>query len=160
MPMLLMGCSGLCVNAHVRGRHLKPGNGYFEQVEVDLEPRCDDGTMPHAPMMQWYMYLRDATRTVGRPIEYQHNTREMLERCGFVDIQEQVYRAPFNTWPADIRLKSISRRYCACLLEWIEALSLQPMTTAFGWTANDIKPMLSAVSRAILNRRIHAYHNM
>ena len=116
--------------------------------------------MPEAPLKQWYEYLRDATKTVGRPIEYNRQTREMLEHAGFVEIQEQVYRAPFNTWPKDSQLKAIGRRYCACLLEWIEALSMGPLTTAFHWKAADVRRLLAAVSQAILNRRIHAYHNM
>ncbi|KAL9050345.1 MAG: hypothetical protein Q9162_006696 [Coniocarpon cinnabarinum] len=91
--------------------HLKPGVGYIEQIEVDLEPRCDDGTMPEAPLKQWYEYLKDATSRVGRPIAYNHDTREMLERAGFVEIQESVFRAPFNTWPRDTHLKAIGRRH-------------------------------------------------
>lgn len=116
--------------------------------------------MPFTPLKQWYEDLKEATRTVGRPIEYNHQTREMLERAGFVEIQEQVYRAPFNTWPKDSQLKAIGSRYCACLLEWIEALSLGPLSTAFGWKATDIQRLLAALSKAILNRKIHAYHNM
>ena len=141
-------------------RHLKPGVGWIEQVEIDLEPRCDDGTMPQEPLKQWYEYIRDATSRVGRPIGYNHQTREMLERAGFVEIQEQIFRAPFNTWPRDSRLTSIGRRYCACLLEWIEALSIAPLTTAYGWKDTDVQRLLSSVSKAILNRKIHAYHNM
>ncbi|KAL9082191.1 MAG: hypothetical protein Q9159_006637 [Coniocarpon cinnabarinum] len=140
--------------------HLKPGVGYIEQIEVDLEPRCDDGTMPEAPLKQWYEYLKDATSRVGRPIAYNHDTREMLERAGFVEIQESVFRAPFNTWPRDTHLKAIGRRYCACFLEWIEALSIGPMTTAFGWQDVDVQRLLGAVSQAVLNRRFHAYHNV
>lgn len=141
-------------------RHLKPGIGCIEQIEIDLEPRCDDGTMGFSPLKQWYQDLKEATRSVGRPIEYNHNTREMLERAGFVEIQEQVYRAPFNTWPKDTQLKAIGRRYCACLLEWIEALSVGPLTTAFQWPLGDVQKVLAAVSQAVLNRKVHAYHNV
>ena len=148
------------VDADDRNRHLKPGVGCVEQVEIDLEPRCDNGTMPEVPLKQWYDYLKDATARIGRPIAYNHNTRDMLEQAGFVEIQEQVYRAPFNTWPKDTRLKSIGRRYCACLLEWIEALSMGPMTAAFGWRETDVQRLLGATSKVILNRRVHAYHNM
>ena len=116
--------------------------------------------MPFTPLKQWYEDLKEATRTIGRPIEYNHHTREMLERAGFVEIQEQVYRAPFNTWPRDTQLKAIGRRYCACLLEWIEALSMAPLTTTFGWTPAHVQRILTAVGQMILNRRVHAYHNM
>lgn len=141
-------------------RHLKPGTGWLEQVEIDLQPRCDDGSMPHAPMVEWYDHLRDATKMLGRPIQYPHNTEEMLKRAGFVDVNHTVHMVPFNTWPADDNQKKTGRRYCACLLQAIEALSLQPMTKAFGWSVEEIRPMLTALGRAIMNRKVHAYNNV
>ena len=110
--------------------------------------------------MQWYEYLRDATAELGRPIEYQHDTRQKLERAGFIDIEEKVLRAPFNEWPKDSHQRSIARRYCSCLFQWLEGLSLQPMTKAFGWSAAEIRPIIDHVCSAILNKKIHAYHNM
>lgn len=140
--------------------HLKPGNGSFEQVEIDLEPRCDDGTLLNGPVVEWYEYVRDATRTVSRPIEYRHDTRHMLQRAGFIDIREEVIRAPFNEWPKDAHQKSIGRCYCGGLLEWLEALSMQPLTKAFGWSPAEVRSLIKAVFKAILMKRVHAYNNM
>ena len=91
-------------------RHLKPGAGWIEQVEIDLEPRCDDGTLQRDSfLVQWYNYLADATYRAERPIGYQHNTRQMLQAAGFIDIQETIVRAPLNGWPSDPHQKSIGR---------------------------------------------------
>lgn len=142
--------------------HLKPGCGWIEQVEIDLEPRCDDGSLPANSMLsQWYGYLVDATTRSSRPIAYQHNTRQMLQAAGFIDIQETIIRAPYNSWPADPHQKEIGRWYNLGITEGLEALSLGPLTRAYRWSAVDhVKPLIQAVKREICTRKIHAYNNM
>lgn len=142
--------------------HLKPGYGWIEQVEIDLEPRCDDGTLPaNSPLTQWYGYLQDATQRVSRPIAYQHNTRQMLQAAGFIDIQETIIRAPYNSWPADPHQKDIGRWYNLGITEGLEALSLAPLTRVYQWDAErHVKPMLESVKRQIISKKIHAYNNI
>lgn len=143
-------------------RHLKPGYGWIEQIEIDLQPRCDDGTLPQENVIsQWYNYLAEATRRVARPIEYQHNTRQMLQAAGFIDIQEMIIRAPYNSWPADPHQKEIGRWYNLGITEGLEALSLAPFTRVNHWdAAQHVKPLLDAVKRRICQRKVHAYNNM
>jgi len=139
---------------------LKPGYGSIEQVEIDLLPRCDDGTLHYQPVVQWYEYLVDATRRVHRSIEYQQNTRQMLETAGFTDIQEQIIRAPFNPWPKDPHQKEIGRWYCVGLAEGLEALSMGPLTRVFNWTAADVRRMAEDVKACITTKKCHGYNNM
>ena len=85
----------------------------------------------------------------------------MLERAGFIDIQEQIIRAPYNTWPADPHQKEIGRWYNLGITEGLEALSLAPFTRLFHWPAGEsIKPFCAAVNREVCTRKIHAYNNM
>lgn len=143
-------------------RHLKPGHGWIEHVEVDLKPRCTDGTLPEGnKITEWYNYLADATQRANRPIAYNQNTREYLENAGFIDIHEEVIRAPYNTWPNDPHQKDIGRWYQLGLTEGLEALSLAPLARVNRWDVNmHIKPLLDAVRLQICNRKIHAYNNM
>lgn len=110
--------------------------------------------------MQWYEYLVDATAQANRPIAYQPNTREMLEVAGFVNIQEQIIRLPFNTWPRDPQQKSIGRWYCAGMLEWIDALSIGPFTRVFDWDAETIARMTQGVKKSMLVKKYHGYNKM
>ena len=144
------------------GRHLKPGYGSIEQVEIDLQPRCDDGTLaPDSPVVQWYQYLADATERVARPIAYQHNTRQMLQAAGFIDIQETVIRAPYNPWPADPHQKEIGRWYNLGITEGLEAMSMAPFTRVNRWDANEhVRPLCEAVRRQICSKKMHGYNNM
>lgn len=146
----------------ILGRHLKPGQGWIEHVEIDLKPRCTDGTIPADSMLlPWYNYLIDATARVDRPIAYNHNTRELLENAGFIDIHEEVIRAPYNSWPNDPHQKEIGRWYNLGLTEGLEALSFAPFTRVNQWDLHQhVKPLVETVRREIRNRKIHAYNNM
>ena len=143
-------------------RHLRPGSGWIEQVEIDLRPQCDDHTLPQdSPVTQWYNYLADATQRVSRPIAYQHNTRQMLQAAGFIDIQEIVIRAPYNSWPNDPHQKEIGRWYSLGISEGLEAMSVAPFTRVNRWNWNEhVKPLIEAVRAQICNKKIHAYNNM
>ncbi|TKA78622.1 Secondary metabolism regulator LAE1 [Cryomyces minteri] len=141
--------------------HLKPGYGSIEQVEIDLQPRCDDGSLPiDSPVRQWYSHLADATERCGKPIAYQHNTRQMLEAAGFIDIREQVIRAPYNGWPADPHQKEIGRWYNLGLTEGLEGLSMAPFTRIFRWPADTVTRWMQDIKATVCTRRIHAYNNM
>jgi len=143
-------------------RHIKPGTGWIEHVEIDMEPRCDDGTLPPDCMLKkWYNYLADATARVTQPIAYEHRTRQLLQSAGFIDIQEMVIRVPYNSWPNDPHQKDIGRWYNLGITEGLEALSFAPLTRVYHWDLNQhVKPMLDQVRREICNRKIHAYNNM
>ncbi|KAI9682341.1 MAG: Secondary metabolism regulator lae1 [Caeruleum heppii] len=141
--------------------HLKPGYGSFEHVEIDLEPRCDDGTLPSSsPLVRWWQYVAEATQRVNKPLAYNPWTRHMLRQAGFVDIQEQVIRAPLNSWPADQRMRDIGRWYNLGLTEGLEAFSLAPLTRVNRWHIDDVRRIVKDVKREMCNKRIHAYNNM
>lgn len=132
----------------------------MEHVEIDLQPRCDDGTLPESPTVEWYNHLKEATKISGKPVEYQQNTRHLLEAAGFTDIQERVVRAPFNTWPKDPHQKHIGRWYCVGLSDGIEALSMAPFVRTFNWPVATVNRFAADVAAAIRTRRYHAYNNM
>ncbi|KAI9803611.1 MAG: Secondary metabolism regulator lae1 [Sarcosagium campestre] len=141
--------------------HLKPGYGSMEQVELDMEPRCDDGTLsPDSPLVKWWRYLTEATARVNRPIAYNGWTRHMLQQAGFVDIKEIVIRAPLNPWPADRHSKDIGRWYNLGMTEGLEALSLAPLTRVCRWSLDDVKSIVRDVKKEMCNKRIHAYNNV
>ena len=143
-------------------RHLKPGTGWIEHVEIDMEPRCDDYTLSSdSALTKWYRWLADATHRVSRPIAYEHRTRHLLQQAGFIDIQETVIRVPYNSWPNDPHQKDIGRWYNLGITEGLDALTFAPLTRVYQWDLNaHVKPLLESVRREICNRKIHAYNNM
>ena len=148
------------VIALIPHRHLRPGSGHFEQVDIDLTPRCDDGTMPNYPVLDWYRYLEDATARASRPIKYQQDTKQLLEAQGFVDVRTQVIKLPLNPWPADPHLKEIGRWYNLGLIEGLEAVTLGPLTRVYRWSPDAVRKMVLDVKTGICNKRCHIYNNM
>lgn len=132
----------------------------MEQVEIDLRPRCDDGTLSHFPVVQWYDWLEDATHRASRSIKYLENTKQLLESQGFVDVKTQVIKLPLNPWPEDPHLKEIGRWYNLGMMEGLEAASLGPLTRVYQWPPDDVRKLLAEVKTGICNKRYHIYNNM
>lgn len=142
-------------------RHLKPGFGWLEHVEIDIIPRCDDNTLPvNSPLVGWAQYLIEATARAYRPIAYNTETKAMLERTGFVEIQEQVIKVPLNPWPNDPHLKDIGRWYNLGLTQGLEAFTLGPMTRMSNWTKEDVDRLVAEAKRDICSKKFHTYCNM
>ncbi|KAL8972443.1 MAG: hypothetical protein Q9183_000547 [Haloplaca sp. 2 TL-2023] len=145
--------------------HLKPRTGRFEQVEVDLEPRCDDGTLPEdATINRWYDALKSATQIAGRPIAYNTATPQMLAAQGFTDIQEKVIRLPLSYWRGSGGpQREIAYFYPLALVDeaGLEAYSLGPLTRApVSWPVEDVMRYCEETKRDIQNKNYHVYHVM
>ncbi|KAF3921558.1 hypothetical protein AA313_de0203076 [Arthrobotrys entomopaga] len=142
-------------------QHLKPGYGWFEQVEIDYEPRCDDGTMsPNSNLVKWYQYLADATERSGKPLRYSHKTGKMLADAGFTDIREVIIQVPYSPWSSDPHLKKIGSWYTLAMSEGLESLCIAPFNRIYGWDLEQINTFLGPVKKEMLSKKVHAYNNM
>ncbi|MCJ1273083.1 hypothetical protein MMC21_000872 [Puttea exsequens] len=140
-------------------QHLKPGVGYVEQIEIDIEPRCDDESIPKQNTYKnWYNYMLDATRRANRPIEYRHDTPRLLQRAGFVDIEHREIRLPIGEWGLDTNGYEIGRWYRTALNETIETLSLAPFCRSFGWPIEDVKRYAGEVVDIVKRADYHLYN--
>ncbi|TVY23017.1 Secondary metabolism regulator LAE1 [Lachnellula hyalina] len=142
-------------------RHLKPNFGWVEHVEIDMLPRCDDGTLPlNSQLVNWTRAIYEATELAYRPMAYNTQTRAMLESVGFVDISEEVIKIPLNPWPTDPHLKDIGRWYNLGLTQGLEALSLAPLMRVKNWKRSEVDQIVQEVKMEVCSKRIHAYCNM
>lgn len=133
----------------------------MEHVEIDMVPRCDDGSLPpNSPLVEWSKLLSEATARHGKPIAYNIHTRAMLEEQGFTEIQEQILKIPVNAWSADAHQKEIGRWFQLGLTQGFEALTLAPFTRMLSWKRTDVDRLVAECKREICFKRIHAYCNM
>jgi hypothetical protein len=152
-----------CRNRLTESRTLKPGTGCFEQVEIDYEPRCDDGTMPpNSALKHWYECLRGATELASRPIAYDHNTKQMLEHAGFTNIQRTVIRVPLNSWCLSPFEKDVGRWWNLAMTDGLglEALSLGPFTRIYKWQADDVARLVKDAKKEMCTRKYHIYNHL
>ncbi|KAL7273999.1 hypothetical protein RUND412_003115 [Rhizina undulata] len=141
--------------------HLKPGYGWFEYCDIDIQSFSEDGSLTtNHPLYRWQQYLLEATERSGKPVRYEARVGELLKEAGFVDVQEVVYKLPLNPWPSDPYLKDCARWYNLGLTEGLEGLCLGPFTRVIGWSAEDVRNMLIPVLKDISNKHLHVISNV
>jgi SAM-dependent methyltransferase len=121
--------------------HLKPGTGWFESVEIDLTPRCDDDSLRPGMLSQWYEYINQAYDMAGRSITYNENTGTDLEQAGFTDIRHERCFLPLNGWPHDRKDHTTGMGYNIALSPsenktggyGMDAMSVAPLTRVLQW---------------------------
>jgi hypothetical protein len=140
-------------------RHLKPRFGYLEHVEIDYEPRCDNGPVPER-FAQWWNYLKQATAG-EKPIEFPRNAVSLLRSQGFVDVTEEIIRLPMSGDITEDSAGSLGRWHQLCLTQSIEALCLAPFARCFRWDVEkDIKPFVREVDQMIRMKKWQLYNNL
>ncbi|CAF9928392.1 MAG: hypothetical protein GOMPHAMPRED_004672 [Gomphillus americanus] len=140
-------------------QHLKPELGYLEQIEIDIEPRCDDGPVPKQ-LSDWYGYLIDASERAGKPLRYNRHTTNILKNLGFVDVKETVLKLPINDWATQEPARGLGRWNSVVFHEGVEALSLGPLTRVYNWPVEDVQRLCKDIKAHGLNRRIHCYQTV
>lgn len=138
--------------------HLRPG-GWFEQVEIDFEPRCDDRSLSGLALRHWYSALKNATESRTRPLA--HSSRETirnLQEAGFTEIDHQMVGLPLNPWHNDEHEQKVARWYNLAISESIESLSLAPFSRVYGWPVDKIQRIAADVKAEAFNKDIHCYN--
>ena len=138
--------------------HLRPG-AWFEQVEIDFEPRCDDRSLENTALRRWYTVLKQATEQSMRPIAHSsRDTLRQLQDAGFVDIDHQVVGLPLNSWHQDAHEKKVGQWYNLAISESVETLTLAPLSRVFAWQVPEIQKIAGEVKNEAYNSEIHAYN--
>ncbi|KAJ5578485.1 Secondary metabolism regulator laeA [Penicillium hispanicum] len=138
--------------------HLRPG-AWFEQVEIDFEPRCDDRSLSGLAIRHWYSALKHATESRMKPVA--HSSRETirnLQEAGFTEIDHQMVGLPLNPWHNDEHERKVARWYNLAISESIEALSLAPFSRVLAWPVDKIQRLAADVKSEAFNKDIHCYN--
>ncbi|KAJ5819316.1 Secondary metabolism regulator laeA [Penicillium riverlandense] len=138
--------------------HLRPG-AWFEQVEIDFEPRCDDRSLSGLALRHWYQSLKHATESTSRPIV--HSSRETirnLQEAGFTEIDHQMVGLPLNPWHQDEHERKVARWYNLAISESIEPLSLAPFSRVYKWPVDKIQRLAADVKSEAFNKDLHCYN--
>ncbi|KAL4917850.1 S-adenosyl-L-methionine-dependent methyltransferase [Aspergillus aurantiobrunneus] len=158
---LQMGCGSVLGWLNLYRRvfsHLRPG-AWFEQVEIDFEPRCDDRSLDGLALRHWYQYLKQATADRMRPIAHSsRDTIKNLQDAGFTEIDHQIVGLPLNPWHQDEHERKVARWYNLAISESIENLSLAPFSRIYGWPVEKIQQLAADVKSEAFNKEIHAYN--
>lgn len=96
----------------------------------------------------------------GRPLTTQKTMKSAIEKAGFVDVHEHVYKVPLGPWAKNQLLKEAGR---VNYLVWTSGLEGYAMwlLTKFGapepWTKEEVYVFLARVRKELSDPSIHAY---
>jgi SAM-dependent methyltransferase len=156
-------------------RHLAPG-GWFESVEIDWEPRCENNTMnldPHQPgLKQWWDRVSRAYRIANHPLEYHRDIVHELQAHGFKEIKHIERMVPVNGWhPTDQNLHRVGSWWNIAMspgnadegCHGLEAMSLRPLMEIESrgehkWTHADVQRLCQEALHEASNLNVHAYN--
>lgn len=149
-------------------RYLRPKTGQVELFEIDLAPRCEDGTLsPDSPINRWWHLMQEATP--NKPIACP-DAKRLLETAGFVDVVEHAYPLPFSTTWLDTRhkreraagswYKVITNEENTAFdpVSMINGLTMGPLTRNLGWSRAQVDNLVASVLDVIKDDNVHAFH--
>jgi hypothetical protein len=107
--------------------------GYIEQVELDIRPKSEDGSLPaDSILFQWNTIGVDWARATGKTFFVANAVKEQIENAGFVDVVEQIFKLPLGPWSSDERFKNIGRFFLQFWREGMEGWVMAIATRHLG----------------------------
>lgn len=139
-------------------RHLTPGFGYVELVEIDWMPKYDDDMRPEKSYFrEWAEKLHEAMEKAGRGIQIDPNTCNILRELGFVDVQEKTMKVYHNPCHAGGDDEKIGRWFNLTLTHGLQGMSMAPFTRYLGWTPERVNNFVDKVRHEICLLRNRGY---
>ena len=137
--------------------HLKPG-GYAEVSGTLVRLGSDDNTIPaQGAWVETTKIFHDIGDKMGASISAPTTWKGIMERVGFLDVKETIFKIPSGAWPKDRRLKQIGAIEFTNLNEGYEAFMMRGYTTILGGSREEMQVLLAEARSEMRNPRIHAY---
>ncbi|KAE8133846.1 S-adenosyl-L-methionine-dependent methyltransferase [Aspergillus pseudotamarii] len=158
---LRMGCGSVASWHSLYRRvlaHLRRG-AWFEQVEIDFEPRCANWALKESHLQYWYQNLKLATEQSMRPLAHRsEETLNKLQEVGFTEIRHHQIRLPLSPWHQGDQERLVGRWYGLAFLQSMESLSLAPFSRILGWSPDRIHQLLFNAKSEAFNNQTQGFH--
>lgn len=110
----------------------KPG-GWVEIAEHSVVPVSDDGTVtPDCVFSKWGRKILEVGEKSGNSFTIWNESKERLQRAGFVDVVEKRYKWPMSGWSKDKKLKELGMWNQLRVYNGLEDFALRLLTTYGG----------------------------
>ncbi|KAL5319373.1 hypothetical protein ACEPPN_012424 [Leptodophora sp. 'Broadleaf-Isolate-01'] len=150
--------------------HTKPG-GHVEILEHSVWPVSDDDTVGEDSFFTlWGKTVVEMGKKFGKSFTIWEESRERMERAGFVDVVETKYKWPMNGWPSPEhrthgddgeknwrKLRKIGIWNQLRLYNGVEGFMIRLLTVAGGWSYESAQVFLARMRTELKNPKIHAY---
>ncbi|KAF2452763.1 S-adenosyl-L-methionine-dependent methyltransferase [Lineolata rhizophorae] len=140
--------------------NIKPG-GYIEAKEADTTSTSDDGSYPATcALYKLQETIRSAMDSLGMTMRAPAQLKQWFAEAGFVDVEEQTFKLPFNAWPRDPELKDIGRLQLVQYLEALAPYALGTLVDVLKWERSEMDALVEQAKMDLRNTRFHGYNTL
>ncbi|OQD75097.1 hypothetical protein PENDEC_c008G04625 [Penicillium decumbens] len=130
--------------------NLKP-NGWFEMATMEPNTWSDDGTHLNATcLLESVKHIHASSKMFGKDMDAASSWKGLMEKAGFVNVQEVVYKLPQGPWPKDPKLKELGKYHQLNMLEAMPPYTYALFTRMLRWERVEIEALLAGVRRGML----------
>lgn len=135
---------------------LKPG-GWIECQEFDLAPKSDDDSISRDNWMVKYWDVVAEGLAKHGVTSTAPQLQEMMEKAGFVNVEQRVFKTPIGTWAKTQNLKEVGIFWREALLLSAKSIALAPLIWGSGWTEDEVDVLCAETRSAYTDKSTHAY---
>lgn len=136
---------------------MQPG-GYFEQVEIEIIPRCDDNSAkPDGAISLFPSLTKSMSQASGTEYNIAPVMKDLITKAGFVDVVETRLKLPAGPWSADPRYKQVGEWFEAFYKSGLQGWVLAPLTRGGLMTPEQVNQKCEQAFRELDSREQHIY---
>ncbi|KAL1899338.1 hypothetical protein Cpir12675_001454 [Ceratocystis pirilliformis] len=141
-------------------KHLRPGTGYFEQVDFDFTFRSEDNSItPSTVFHVWNTKYKDAMNKLGCSVDIDGLAiQRKLRNAGFVDVTMEIKQVPVNPWQRGS--EDIGRFMNLAFTHSLQGMLLRPLTRAGGMTPNQVNELVQQLGTEMCYMHWKPYVNL
>ncbi|KAL5611747.1 hypothetical protein BROUX41_000678 [Berkeleyomyces rouxiae] len=140
--------------------HLRPGTGYFEQVDFDFTFHSEDNSItPDTGFHLWNTSYKAAMNKLGFSVDVNGEAIQMrLRSAGFVDVTMEVIKVPVNPWQSGS--EDLGRFMNLAFTHSLQGMCLRPLTRAGGMTPDQVNELVQKLGTEMCHMHWKPYVNL
>jgi len=132
--------------------------GYIQQIEIQIEPKCDDGTFPpDSYLKEFSNFAQLFDESTGKAFTISKQMKEHIADAGFVDIQQLRFKLPLGQWSSDPKYREIGRWFESFYRTGSQGWVVGPLTRTMGWTLDQVNEACQKAYSVLEERNQHIY---
>jgi hypothetical protein len=122
----------------------------------------DDGSLlPENVLSGWGPNFLGCAERAGRPLDTHETMRASIEKAGFVNVQEKLYKCPIGSWPKNKIYKDAGRVNLEHWKAGLEGWAMWLLTKhglPVPWLREEVMVYVATVGNELVRPSLHSYH--
>ncbi|KAM0274360.1 hypothetical protein ACHAQH_007926 [Verticillium albo-atrum] len=135
--------------------NLKPGGWVEFQDSNNMIYSDDDSLKQDNSLVVLMNGLMEACDKIGRTMNPAPSTKEWVEKAGFQQVKQQIFKSPVGNWPKDARLKECGVFTRQNLVEGVQGFTVKLFGDVLGWSEQEIEVLNAGVRAAAKDSSVH-----